>query len=145
MTTYSDSLASNIATTKTNIATTGTDINKLNTIQRPSYNALQLHQRRNAMLNRAQRIEDRRHHRWAQKQKIVSAKKLTDFKNKLATYEDQLADYEKTLAFPSTDLGVLQPMTPVLAEPITCPILFPKRKLIRTQTKRRLGRSRYGY
>ena len=152
MTIYSDSLTSNIATTKTNIATTGTDINKLNTIQRPNYNAMQLHQRRNAMLNRVQRIEDRRLCQWAQKQKPIAATKLTDFQRKLLAYESQLADYEKTLLpppkdllVPTNDLLVLQPMLPVLAEPMTSPLLFPKVTKIRTQTKRRLGQSRYGY
>ena len=151
MTIYSDSLANNIATTKTNIAITGTEISRLNTIPRPSYNAMHLHQRRNAMLNRVQRIEDRRHHQWAQKQIPVSNAKLIAFKDKLATYEDQLLEYEKSLIptktplIPSTDLGILQPMLPVLAEPITCPILFPKAPQTKIQTKRRLGQSRYGY
>jgi len=144
MTTYSDSLITNIATTKTNIATTGTDIDRLNIIPKPSHSAMQLHQQRNAMLNRAQRIEDRRHCQWVQNQKSVSAAKLVAFKDKLSVYEAQLADYEKTL-IDSKDLTVLQPMAPVLAEPMTSPLLFPRKVQTRQNTKRRLGQSRYGY
>ena len=142
---YSDSLATNIAKTKTNIGTTNTDISRLNTIQRPSYSAIQLHQPRHAMLNRVQRIEDRRHCQWAQNQKPLADAKLANFKTKLAAYEAQLAEYEKSLLVPTETLTVLQPMLPVLAEPITSPLLFPIRKITRTQTKRRLGQSRYGY
>jgi len=159
MTIYSDSLISNIAATETNIATTRgniatteADISKLNEVQKPRHTARQLHQRRNAIINRNQRRADNRHWNLIQKEKIPAATRLISYKEKLAAYEAQLVDYEKSLLvpvktplIPSPDLGVLQPMLPVLAEPITLPLLFPKRKLTRIITKRRLGQSRYGY
>lgn len=125
-----------------NIATTEADIAKLNKIKKKEYTAMQLHQRRNAMLNRAQRIEDRRQWRWVQKQKLASASKLIYYKDKLTSYNVLLAEQE---ALPiSKDLKVLQPMFSALSEPMTTPLLFPK-KIQTRASKRRLKQSRYGY
>ena len=125
-----------------NIATTEADIVKLSAVKKNNYTAMQLHQKRNAMLNRAQRIENRRYWRWVQKQKVLSANKLTSYKDKLTSYNTLLAEQA---ALPvSKDLKVLQPMFPALSEPMTTPLLLPK-KIQTRASKRRLKQSRYGY
>ncbi len=126
-----------------NIATTEADISKLRKIKKKQYTALQLHQVRGAMLNRVQRIEDRRHWQWVQKQKQTSATKLAGFKTKLEEYNALLAEQAALPA--SKDPEVLQPMAPVLTEPMVSPLIFPIRTRTRKSTKRRLRQSRYGH
>ncbi len=142
----------------TNIGIIQSDIDKLKKIKKKRYTALQLHQGRNAMLNRVQRKQDERFFGWAQNQKKVQANKLANQNIKLTTYNTAVSDYEKDLIEYNTaldaskDTKVLDPMTPVLvrpmepvlSEPMTNPLLFKKNVQTRNK-KRRLRQSRYGF
>ncbi len=133
----------------TNIGIIQSDIDKLKKIKKKHYTALQLHQGRNAMLNRVQRKQDERFFGWAQGQKKVQTNKLAIQNTKLANYNIAVSNYEKDMVDYNTSLEVskgtkvldpmgsvlTRPMMPVLSEPMNSPLMFKKN--VQTRNKKR--------